>query len=78
MPYDRQFTDEKIRGIAEWQEVIGVVFDVWMLTPDFDEVRLGNSRTSLATVVAHMDHICPPRSHRNGPGRRLRSGTIAS
>lgn len=71
MPYDRQFTDEKIRGIAEWQEVIGVVFDVWILTPDFDEVRLGNSRTSLATVVAHMDHIC----QMSGSARHAAIGT---
>ena len=68
VPHDRQFTDEKIRGIAERQEVIGVAFDAWMLTPNFDEVRFGNSRTSLATVV---DHIC----QMSGSARHAAIGT---
>ena len=58
VPHDRQFTDEQIKAIALRRGVIGVAFDAWMLSADFDKTKLDNSRTTLATVVDHMDHIC--------------------
>lgn len=58
VPHDRQFTDEQIQAIAARQGVIGVAFDAWMLSPDFDVAKLDNSQTTLQTVVDHIDHIC--------------------
>ena len=58
VPHDRQFTDEQIAAIAERQGVIGVAFDAWMLSPGWDKGRPDNSRTTLGTVVDHIDHIC--------------------
>ena len=58
MPHDRQFTDEQITAIAERDGVIGVAFDAWMLSPGWDKANPDNSRTTLSTVVDHMDHIC--------------------
>ena len=58
VPHDRQFTDDQIHAIAERRGVIGVAFDAWMLSPGWDKSQPDNSRTQLATVVDHMDHIC--------------------
>ena len=58
VPHDRQFTDEQIGAIAERGGVIGVAFDAWMLSAGWDKSQPDNSRTTLATVVDHMDHIC--------------------
>lgn len=58
VPHDRQFTDEQIKTLGERGGVIGVAFDAWMLSPEFDKNVLDNSQTRLATVVDHIDHIC--------------------
>ncbi|MBI2193023.1 MAG: membrane dipeptidase [Planctomycetes bacterium] len=58
VPHDRQFTDRQIRSLVERDAVIGVAFDDWMLTPDFDKLKPDNSRTTLGTVTDHIDHIC--------------------
>jgi membrane dipeptidase len=58
VPHDRQFTDEQIAAIAERKGVIGVAFDAWMLSPGWDKSNPDNSRTTLCTVVDHIDHIC--------------------
>ena len=58
VPHDRQFDDEQIRTLGERGGVIGVAFDAWMLTDGWDKSRPDNSRTTLATVVDHIEHIC--------------------
>ena len=58
VPHDRQFTDEQIKVLAGRGGVIGVAFDAWMLSSDFDLAKLDNSQTTLATVVDHIDRIC--------------------
>jgi len=58
VPHDRQFTDDQIKEIGKRNGVIGVAFDAWMLTPDFEKTKLDNSKTTLATVVDHIEHIC--------------------
>lgn len=58
VPHDRQFTDEQIIAIAQRGGVIGVAFDDWMLSPNFDKNHPDNSHVTLATVCDHIDHIC--------------------
>jgi membrane dipeptidase len=54
----RQFDDRQIRAVVDRAGVIGVAFDVWMLSPLWDHADQDNSGITLETVVDHIDHIC--------------------
>lgn len=58
VPHDRQISDEQIRLIVQRGGVIGVVFDCWMLKPDWFKSDRGNNDVTLETVADHIDHVC--------------------
>ncbi|MFN8207632.1 MAG: membrane dipeptidase [Bacteroidales bacterium] len=58
--HPRQFTDEQIRELIQRDAVIGVVFDAWMLLPDWEKTSKNplKENVSLEQVVNNIDHIC--------------------
>lgn len=56
--HDRQYSDDQIRALAERHGVIGVAFDDWMLSPEWDPAAMDNTGITLETVADHIDHIC--------------------
>jgi membrane dipeptidase len=56
--HDRQIDDAQIQALVRRGGVIGIAFDIWMLSPLWDPAAMDNSRITLETVVDHMDHIC--------------------
>ena len=45
--HDRQFSDGQIQALIERKAVIGVAFDVWMLSPLWDAVAQDNSAITM-------------------------------
>jgi membrane dipeptidase len=60
VPHNRQLSDEMIRLLAERDAVIGLVFDAWMLYPNWQRGKTTpqSSGVTLATALEHVDHIC--------------------
>lgn len=58
VPHQRQFSDDQLKAIIEREGVIGAAFDAWMLQPGWVVGATTNERVTLASVVAHIDHIC--------------------
>jgi membrane dipeptidase len=58
VPHQRQFSDEQLCAIIQWDGVIGVAFDAWMLQPGWIVDESCNEGVTLGTVVDHIDHIC--------------------
>lgn len=59
-PGQRQLSDDMIRSIAQRDGVIGTAFDSWMLDPGWQrQLQAGEQQSgaTLATVVAHIDHV---------------------
>jgi len=59
VPHNRQFSDDQFKALFERDAVIGSVFDVWMMIPDW--VR-GKSKpleagVFIETIGNHIDHI---------------------
>lgn len=56
VPGERQYSDEQVRAIIERDGVIGAVFDVWMLIPDWNLAKPNTA--TLKSAVDQMDHVC--------------------
>ena len=58
--HHRQFTDEQLKEIIERNGIIGVVFDAWMMVPNWERgVSTPQSAgVSLQQVADNIDHIC--------------------
>lgn len=58
VPHQRQLSDEQLRAIIERDGVVGSVFEIWMLTPEWNAQKSSNKQASIESVVDHIDHIC--------------------
>ncbi|MDA7628197.1 membrane dipeptidase [Verrucomicrobia bacterium] len=60
VPHQRQLSDEQIRIICDRGGVIGLVFDAWMMHPDWKrgETTPESAKLKLNRIVDHADHIC--------------------
>lgn len=60
VPHQRQLCDEHIRKLVERNGVIGVVFDAWMMTPDWirGETTPQAAQLKVEAIIEHIDHIC--------------------
>ena len=60
VPNQRQASDEQIRLLVEREAVIGVVFDAWMMIPDWEKGVSTPQTTGLrlSRILDHIDHIC--------------------
>jgi membrane dipeptidase len=60
VPHQRQFSDEQLHAIIERGGVIGVAFDAWMLSTNWERGKSTpeSENVSLKTVIDHVDHIC--------------------
>jgi len=60
VPHGRQFSDEQLRALIDRGAVVGVVFDAWMLVPDWvrGSSTPQNRGVTLAQVADNIDHIC--------------------
>jgi membrane dipeptidase len=56
--HQRQFSDEQLKAIIARNGVIGSVFDIWMLIPNYQYGKHGPKDASLENVVNNMDHVC--------------------
>lgn len=60
VPHQRQLNDDHLRALIDRKSVIGMVFDAWMMIPDW--IRGQHTPTErglkLAAIVEHIDHIC--------------------
>ncbi len=58
--HHRQFTDEQLKEIIERKGIIGVVFDAWMMVPNWERgVSTPQSAgVSLQQIADNIDHIC--------------------
>ena len=58
--HHRQFTDEQLKEIMERKGIIGVVFDAWMMVPNWERgVSTPQSAgVSLQQIADNIDHIC--------------------
>ena len=70
VPHQRQFSDEQIKVIIERGGVIGVAFDAWMLTPDWERGKSTpqSAGVSLQNVLDQIDHICQLAGNANHVG----------
>ena len=58
--HNRQFDDQQIKAIAERGGIIGVVFDAWMIIPNWkkgQDTPLSRG-LDMNRVIDHIDHIC--------------------
>ena len=60
VPHQRQLSDEHIKLLVERKSVIGVVFDAWMMVPDWTRGKStpADSNLKIEAIVSHIDHIC--------------------
>jgi len=60
VPHHRQFSDEQLKELFNRNAVIGVVFDAWMLTPNWNRgiSTPKSENVSLESIANHVDHIC--------------------
>ena len=58
VPHQRQFSDEQLRAIIERGGVIGMAFDVWMVSTKYRAGQSWNYDILLEDIVPHVDHIC--------------------
>ena len=60
VPHSRQFSDDQLRALIARGAVIGVVFDAWMLVPDWvrGTSTPQNRGVTLAQVADNIDHVC--------------------
>ena len=60
VPHNRQFSDDQVRALFERKAVIGVVFDTWMLAPEWERGKDTpiSKNISITSVVDHIDHYC--------------------
>ena len=58
VPGDRQFSDQQLRQLFEWEVVIGVVLDAWMLYPDWQIGCTSREVVGIEAVADQVDHIC--------------------
>ena len=58
VPGERQFSDSKIKRLAERSAVIGVALDAWMLDPHWVKGESKPDSLTIESVVDHIDHIC--------------------
>lgn len=58
--HNRQLSDDMIRALIERDAVIGIVFDAWMMIPDWvrGQSTPQNRGLKLETIVDHVDHYC--------------------
>lgn len=56
--HDRQLDDRQLKALVERDGVIGVAFDDWMLSPQWDREAQDNTGITLETVADHIDHVC--------------------
>lgn len=70
VPHQRQFSDEQLKVIIERGGVIGIAFDAWMLTPNWERgVSTPESAgVSLQNVLDQIDHICQLAGNANHVG----------
>ena len=57
---ERQFDDSQIRILIDHNAVIGMAFDAWMMTPNWERGKTKPSDKGLLieSIVDHIDHIC--------------------
>lgn len=60
VPHQRQLNDDQIKAIQQRGGVIGLVFDAWMMHPDWKrgETTPTSADLKLCRIVDHVDHIC--------------------
>ena len=58
VPHQRQFSDEQLRAIIARGGVIGMAFDVWMVSTKYRSGQSWNYDILLEDIVPHVDHIC--------------------
>ena len=57
---ERQFDDSQIKILIDHNAVIGMAFDAWMMTPNWERGKTKPSDKGLLieSIVDHIDHIC--------------------
>ena len=57
---ERQFDDSQIRILIDQNAVIGMEFDAWMMTPNWERGKTKPTDKGLLiqSIVDHIDHIC--------------------
>jgi membrane dipeptidase len=60
VPHNRQISDEQIKALVARDAVIGVVFDAWMMIPNWvrGKTKPSDMGLKIETIVGHIDHIC--------------------
>ena len=60
VPNQRQLSDEQIQAIIERGGVIGMVFDAWMMYPDWERgvTTPASANLNLECILDHVDHVC--------------------
>ena len=58
--HNRQFSDEMIKILIEKNAVIGLVFDAWMVVPNWIRKKSTpeGMKCNLEAAIDHLDHIC--------------------
>ncbi|MFS4415996.1 dipeptidase [Maribacter sp. 2307ULW6-5] len=58
--HNRQFTDAQLRELIEWEAVVGMALDAWMMVPHWQRgvSHPSNTAVRLEHAVQHLDHIC--------------------
>ena len=60
VPDERQFSDDQIKELIKREAVIGMAFDAWMMTPNWER-GISNpvqKKLLIENIVDHIDHIC--------------------
>ena len=57
---ERQFDDSQIKILIDHNAVIGMAFDAWMMTPNWERGKTKPTDKGLLieSIVDHIDHIC--------------------
>ena len=57
---ERQFDDSQIKILIDHNAVIGMAFDAWMITPNWEKGKTKPTDKGLLieSIVDHIDHIC--------------------
>ncbi len=60
VPAQRQLSDEHIKLLAARNGVVGVVFDAWMMVPNWvrGESTPQSTQLKVEAIIEHIDHIC--------------------
>jgi membrane dipeptidase len=70
VPNKRQFSDDQIKQLVDRGAVIGMVFDAWMMIPNWSKGITNPEKSGLIieNIVDHIDHICQLTGNTNHIG----------